>query len=49
MDSAYIEHAVQKVFPRRDALTNWSRDKIAAISQTALSNAFSYRKMYEFR
>ena len=31
------------------ALTHWSRDKMAAISQTMSSNAFSWMKMYEFR
>ena len=30
-------------------LTHWGRDKMAAISQTTLSNAFSWMKMYEFR
>ena len=30
-------------------LTHWGRDKMAAISQTTLSNAFSCLKMYEFR
>ena len=30
-------------------LTHWARDKIAAISQTTSSNAFSWMKMYEFR
>ena len=29
-------------------LTHWSRDKIATISQTTSSNAFSWMKMYEF-
>ena len=31
------------------ALTHWDRDKIAAISQTRLSNPFSWMKMFEFR
>ena len=31
------------------ALTYWGRDKMAAISQTTFSNAFSWMKMYEFR
>ena len=31
------------------ALTHWSRDKMAAFSQTTLSNAFSWMKILEFR
>ena len=31
------------------ALTDWGRDKIAAISQTTLSNVFSSTKMLKFR
>ena len=30
-------------------LTHWCRDKVASISQTTLSNAFSWMKMFEFR
>ena len=30
-------------------LTHWGRDKMAAISQTTLSNAFSWMKLLEFR
>ena len=30
-------------------LTHWGRDKMAAVSQTTLSNAFSWTKMLEFR
>ena len=30
-------------------LTHWSRDKMDAISQTTLSKAFSWMKMFEFR
>ena len=30
-------------------LTHWSRDKMDAISQTTLSSAFSWMKMFEFR
>ena len=30
-------------------LTQWGRDKMAAVSQTMFSNAFSWMKMYEFR
>ena len=33
----------------RICLTHWGRDKIAAISQTTFSNAFSWMKMFEFR
>ena len=29
-------------------LTHWGRDKMAAVSQTMISNAFSWMKMYEF-
>ena len=36
---------------RRDCchLTHWGRDKMAAVSQTTPSNAFSWMKMLEFR
>ena len=30
-------------------LTHWGRDKMAAVSQTILSNPFSWMKMLEFR
>ena len=30
-------------------LTQWGRDKMAAVSQTTFSNAFSLMKIYEFR
>ena len=30
-------------------LTHWGRDKMAAVSQTTFSNAFSWMKMIEFR
>ena len=30
-------------------LTHWGRDNMAAVSQTTLSNAFSWMKMLEFR
>ena len=33
----------------REVLTHWGRDKMAAIFQTTLSNAFSWMKMLEFR
>ena len=29
-------------------LTHWGRDKMAAVSQTMFSNAFSWMKIYEF-
>ena len=32
-----------------DELTHWGRDKMAAISQTTLSNAFPWKKIYEPR
>ena len=32
----------------RLSLTHWGRDKMAAISQTIFSNAFSWMKMFEF-
>ena len=31
------------------ALTHWDRDKMSALSQTTLSNAFSWMQMLEFR
>ena len=31
------------------AVTHWSRERMAAISQTTFSNAFSWMKIYEFR
>ena len=34
---------------RSISLTHWGRDKMAAVSQTTLSNAFSWMKMYKFR
>ena len=33
----------------KEPLTHWGRDKMAAISQTTLSNAFSWKKILEFR
>ena len=36
-------------FPVYKELTHWGRDKMAAVSQTTLSNAFSWMKMLEFR
>ena len=32
-----------------EGLTHWGRDKMAAISQTTLSNPFSWMKIFEFR
>ena len=32
-----------------NTLTQWGRDKMAAVSQTTLSNAFSWMKILEFR
>ena len=37
------------IYIRARHLTHWGRDKMAAISQTMFSNAFSWMKMYEFR
>ena len=34
---------------RPQALAHWGWDKIVAISQTTISGAFSWMKMYEFR
>ena len=38
-----------RCYIRTASLTHWGRDKIATISQTTLSNAFSWMKMVEFR
>ena len=35
--------------PGANELTHWGRDKMATISQTTVSNAFSWMKMYQFR
>ena len=35
--------------PAQLGLTHWGRDNMPAISQTTLSNAFSWMKIYEFR
>ena len=37
------------IFNKTQRLTHWGRDKMAVISQTTFSNAFSWMKMYEFR
>ena len=34
---------------RRQHLSHWGRDKMTAVSQTTLSNGFSWMKMLEFR
>ena len=34
--------------PNRAGLTHWGRDKMAAISQTTFSSAFSWMKMFDF-
>ena len=36
-------------FPGANELTHWGRDKMAAISQTMFSNAFSWMEIYEFQ
>ena len=41
--------AVYPIINTTYPLTHWSRDKIAAIFQTTFSNAFSWKKMYQFR
>ena len=41
-------HSEQDIFAAKNCLTHWGRDKIAAISQTTLSNAYSWMKMLEF-
>ena len=43
--SLWITFSVQFMLP----LTHWGWDKMAAISQTTLSSAFSWKKMSEFR
>ena len=54
----YVYHQlmIQIGYPKRlveiingISLTNWGREKMAAMSQTTFSNAFSCMKMYEFR
>ena len=44
---SFVVHAITQLIGM--ALTHWGRDKMAAISQTTLSNAFSWMKMLEFR
>ena len=38
-----------KILNEETILTHWGRDKMAAFSQTTLSNAFSWMKILEFR
>ena len=42
-------HVIIAVYCYTSALTHWGRDKMDAISQTTVSSAFSYMKMYELR
>ena len=44
-----MSNEIWRHFAELRVLTHWSRDKMAAISQTTLSNAFSWMKMLEFR
>ena len=41
-------HVILKFSNLCQTSTHWGQDKIAAISQTTFSNAFSQMKMYEF-
>ena len=45
----YCMHSCDKMWLFFLLLTHWGRDKMAAVSQTTLSNAFSWTKMLEFR
>ena len=47
--SLWFTLTLQSPYTDRNTLTHWGRDKMAAISQTTFSNAFSWMKMYEFR
>ena len=50
MKSSFQVNAFKKSFcSSLNGLTHWGRGKMAAVSQTTLSNAFSWMKMYEFR
>ena len=40
---------VSNAYITYNALTQWGRDKMAAILQTVFSNDFSWMKMYKFR
>ena len=52
--NVFIENGPCKIYTilsrpqSADMLTLWSQDKMAVISQTTSSNAFSWMKMYEF-
>ena len=60
VNSPHKGPVTRKIFPFDDVImiceiliitdiTHWGRDKMAAISQTTLSSAFSWEKMSEFR
>ena len=40
---------LMQAFSKPCTLTHWGRERMAAISQTTFSNAFSWKKIYEFR
>ena len=46
--SVCINHKLVNTITRHP-LTHWGRDKMASISQTTFSNAFTWMKMYELR
>ena len=43
-----LKHSSWNILVTLHGLTHWGRDKMAAVSQTTLSNAFSSMKMLEF-
>ena len=48
LDFGFVRLTIGIAFSHTDCvLTHWGRDKIAAISQTTVSNAFSWMKMCE--
>ena len=49
--SHWTSHSMRRdqIDQNSNSLTHWGRDKMAAISQTTLSNAFSWMKISEFR
>ena len=47
-ENIYI-HAINHSYPGYLFLTHWGRDVVVAISQTTFSNAFSWKKLFEFR
>ena len=47
--NSYIDAPSDPWYVTTSCLTHWGRDKMAAISQTTLSNAFSWIKILEFR